>query len=198
MKLIVYVNDTFEEEKALFNLDDNTVLVKGDYYHDKIDERIEGFLEGLDYCDMSYELLESENVISKMDAFEKCGFYNEGEYDDDDKNDETENEDSEDDDETEDICESINAIEMPIIVESIPPFNNYNFYIYSSEYERGQKLYTQDILEAIERVRDCEGDLYDEDDIIYSCLGLNFNDNVESLKKYGVEYDEKLGFVKCK
>ncbi|MGV4321192.1 hypothetical protein [Bacillus mojavensis] len=47
MNLIIYVNDNFEEEKALFDLESKKALLTGDYYHDKIDERIEGYLEAL-------------------------------------------------------------------------------------------------------------------------------------------------------
>ena len=47
MDLVIYVNDNFEEEKALFDKNEKKVILLGDYYHDKIDERIEGYLEAL-------------------------------------------------------------------------------------------------------------------------------------------------------
>lgn len=195
MKLIVYVNDTFEEEKALFNLEDNIALVKGDYYHDKIDERIEGFLEGLDYCEKPYELLESENITSKNEHFDNCGFCSDGECDEY-ETDEDEFENDEYDDKLNEVCENIDITETPIHAESKHLINNYRFYIYNSEYENGRRLYTQNIIEAIEEVRNCEGDLYNGDDIVYSCLGLDFEDNIGLVNKYGVEYDEELGFIK--
>jgi hypothetical protein len=52
MNLIIYVNDSFEDERALFDLDNNKVLVMGDYYHDKIDEKIEGYLQALEDFDI--------------------------------------------------------------------------------------------------------------------------------------------------
>lgn len=47
MNLVVYINDNFEDERALFDLDKMKVILMGDYYHDKIDDRIEGYLEAL-------------------------------------------------------------------------------------------------------------------------------------------------------
>ena len=47
MRLIIYVNDDFEDERALFDLDEEKTLLLGDYCHDHIDEKIEGYLEAL-------------------------------------------------------------------------------------------------------------------------------------------------------
>jgi hypothetical protein len=47
MNLIIYVNDNFEDERTLFDLDKNKLILNGDDYHDKIDERIDGYLEAL-------------------------------------------------------------------------------------------------------------------------------------------------------
>jgi hypothetical protein len=43
MKLVIFANKHYEEEKALMDLDKKEVLLKGDYYHDKIDNVIEGY-----------------------------------------------------------------------------------------------------------------------------------------------------------
>jgi DNA-binding LacI/PurR family transcriptional regulator len=47
MELIIYVNEKFEDERALFDLDKKKIILKGDYYHDKISEKIEGYLKAL-------------------------------------------------------------------------------------------------------------------------------------------------------
>ena len=49
-KLIIYINETFEEEKALVDLATMKTLEKGDYYHDKINQTIDGFIEGLEFA----------------------------------------------------------------------------------------------------------------------------------------------------
>jgi hypothetical protein len=73
----VVINETFEEEKALIEVsDDNAVIFKGDYYHDKIDKRIDGFFDGLSYCEVKYELQEDEYINPKNDLFDKLDFYN--------------------------------------------------------------------------------------------------------------------------
>lgn len=58
LKLQISLNiDRDGDEKALINADSGEVLLIGDAYHDKIDDRIEGFLQGLDYCEKNYEVL---------------------------------------------------------------------------------------------------------------------------------------------
>lgn len=47
MKLVIYTNSNFEEEKALFDIESKKVILYGDYYHDKIDEKIEGYIKAL-------------------------------------------------------------------------------------------------------------------------------------------------------
>ena len=80
----IYVNDEFDEERALVEVTDNQfkVVQYGDYYHDKIDERIEGFLEGLIYIgDVQYELEDDCVYINHKDEqFGLIGFTQE-EYD---------------------------------------------------------------------------------------------------------------------
>ena len=76
MKLQTIINSTFDEELALINKDTNNVIVKGDYYHDKINEYIEGFLHGLNFANVDYELLEDIEVSPKDELFELCDFYN--------------------------------------------------------------------------------------------------------------------------
>lgn len=75
MNLIIYVNGIFEDEKALFDLDNNKVILHGDYYHDKIDEQIEGYLQALKDYDIHTEEVEEEWIDSKHEHFKLIGFY---------------------------------------------------------------------------------------------------------------------------
>lgn len=66
MKVQIVVNGDFEEMRALINADTNEVLAIGDYYHDKIDEYIDGVLHGLDIAGVAYDLVATE-VIEEDD-----------------------------------------------------------------------------------------------------------------------------------
>lgn len=79
MNLIIYVNENFEEEKALFDKEETKVILKGDYYHDKIDERIEGYLEALSDFSIYKEEVETEYIDESHELYEKIGFYHEDE-----------------------------------------------------------------------------------------------------------------------
>ena len=54
MELIVYTNSTFTEEQALSV--DGAVVLQGDYYHDKITDKINGFIACLDYLETPFTL----------------------------------------------------------------------------------------------------------------------------------------------
>lgn|GEM_PF-2409617 len=80
LDLMICINGTFEEEKALINKENDEILCKGDYYHDKIDEKIEGFIKGLNYC--GYEVIVNEETINPdNELFDSLEFWNEN-YDD--------------------------------------------------------------------------------------------------------------------
>jgi hypothetical protein len=79
MKLVVYVNDEFEDEKALFDLDTKEVLVKGDQYHDSISGRIAGYIEALDDFDIYSEEIKREYIDSDHEHYKLIGFYSEKE-----------------------------------------------------------------------------------------------------------------------
>ncbi|MEC0031125.1 hypothetical protein CON01_00810 [Bacillus thuringiensis] len=72
MKLVIYVNENFEEEKALFDLEKKEVLLQGDYYHDKIDAKIEGYLLALD---IDSDDIAHEEVDSSHEHFKLLDFY---------------------------------------------------------------------------------------------------------------------------
>jgi hypothetical protein len=187
MNLTILTNGTFEEQKALYNNDEKQVLITGDYYHDKIDEYITGFIAGLQYCGNKV-ILNEKTIYSNNELFIVCNFEND-EYD----------ENIEDDYDEEDISDidDINDFQEtePIISsENYKPTTNYKFRIdhYDSRY--CGKLYTQDILEALDQTRNCEGDLYDGDKFIYSCLGFDWEYNLELISEYGVKYEQGKGF----
>jgi len=185
MRLQIVTNSTFEEEKALINIDTKQILVHGDYYHDKIDEYITGFLNGLSFARISYELLDNQVLTPDMEMFNICGFENNN-YDD------CEEDEVEDDDKDcliEDEVESNNKVkndEMEL----------FNFVIYGDNI-----IHTYcNIIEALEKTRSREADLYHErdsgrEDIVYSCFGLEFEDNNELLSKYGVIIDEETNKI---
>lgn len=72
-----YVNRTFAEEMVLVEVLDNKVnkiVMKGDYYHDKIIERIIGFYEGLYYCAIEHKIEETEYINPNHKLFKKFNF----------------------------------------------------------------------------------------------------------------------------
>lgn len=72
--LIIYVNDNFEEEKALFDKKENKVILLGDYYHDKIDEKIEGYLEALKDFNIYDKDVDDEYINDSHEHYELIGF----------------------------------------------------------------------------------------------------------------------------
>lgn len=93
MKLQIIVNGTFEDERALIDVSAKTpkLIYKGDYYHDKIDEFIEGYLFCLDYNKITYTKLDEivvlpnekdtyfDEFIVDKELFKLCDFYEEDE-----------------------------------------------------------------------------------------------------------------------
>lgn len=47
MNLVIYINENFEDSKALVDLNQDKVLLNGDEYHDKIYEKMEGYVQAL-------------------------------------------------------------------------------------------------------------------------------------------------------
>lgn len=72
MNLVIFVNETFEEEKALYDLDKKEVLLKGDYYHDKIDFVIEGYLIAKD---VDSDDVEDVWIDQNHELFDELEFY---------------------------------------------------------------------------------------------------------------------------
>lgn len=179
-------NGSFEEEAALINVETNEVIVKGDYYHDKIDEYIDGFLYGLSYSGIDYQEIDEITVDPKTELFELCDFYDENCYDDEDEEPDDDCEDEEDDTE-ENTEDEVEIKEEPILM---PHQIEHHFKIYADGTTR---LYS-DIIEALKKTRNCEGDLFcydnSDEEIVCSCLGLECETNNDLLRPFGVYYDE--------
>lgn len=81
MNLMIYINGHYEEEKALVDLDTEKVIIKGDYYHDKIDYRIEGYIAALEDFEIYSDEVQEREIHSDHYMYKRLGFYNEEEDD---------------------------------------------------------------------------------------------------------------------
>lgn len=71
-KFIKLKNEGYGEEARLYDVTDELGLtMEGDYYHDKIDEKIQGFFLGLDYSGIKYEVVSSWFGYVE-DGFDMC------------------------------------------------------------------------------------------------------------------------------
>lgn len=74
MKFITCYNEAYGEEARLFRVwDDNSIteVMRGDAYHDKIEQKIDGFMEALDYSEIENSILSSWNGYVR-DGFDNC------------------------------------------------------------------------------------------------------------------------------
>lgn len=76
MQLLRIINATFEDETALVDIStkEPKIITKGDCYHDKIYEIIEGFKMCLNHMKIEYTY-NTEMVDKQSDWFEKLDFY---------------------------------------------------------------------------------------------------------------------------
>lgn len=74
MKIKIFTNETFEDEQAVLDIDSGKVIMKGDSYHDKIEEKIEGMIETLNFLGVDYEILEGETINPTSEMFKKLDF----------------------------------------------------------------------------------------------------------------------------
>lgn len=195
MRLQQINNGVWEEESALINADTKEIIVKGDDCHDKINEYINGFLFGLQYLNTDFELLDNLNVLPDNELFEFCGFY-----------DDTLDYRNEDDDEENLISNEDKEEEVhynnPIIIKDekeLPHSERHDFKIYGDVV----KILCTNIIDALELTREHEGDLWrvdfdvEEENIVYSCLGLEKEDNNDLLKPYGIYIDDDNNIKIC-
>lgn len=75
--LVIYINVIDDTQRALVEiLDDNTykIIMSGDWYHDKIIEKIDGFFQCLNYFNILHNL-HNHKIISPEDKlYEELGF----------------------------------------------------------------------------------------------------------------------------
>jgi hypothetical protein len=74
MELIIYVNEENEDEKTLFDLDEEKVLLQGDQYHDGIGSRIAGYLDALDDFGIYKDDADREWIDKDHEHFKLAGF----------------------------------------------------------------------------------------------------------------------------
>lgn len=186
-KLIKYTNEHFDEESALYDIIKKTVICHGDYYHDKIDEYISGIISGLTYdgsiVDMEYIIIDHNHEM-----FEICNFCG-------DEIDDTEDiiiniEDNYIQDNLE-IEEELDLIKEVEIKEEIQEKKYVHWIAEIRSYSGDRELMNNHISELINETMSMEGDLYINDNIVWSCIGLDDECNAEILLRYGIEcYDD--------
>lgn len=58
----IITDSEFEESKKLVDAETGEIVLEGDYYHDKIDEQIVGFLHCMDFFGYPYTLEKSSKT----------------------------------------------------------------------------------------------------------------------------------------
>jgi len=75
MKLVIYGNENFEDERALFDLENEEILIHGNYDDDKISPRIEGYLQALEDHNIYTNKVPFEWIDSNHKHHKIIGFY---------------------------------------------------------------------------------------------------------------------------
>ena len=78
IKFIKFINGTLEDEAALYNVGNNEIVIKGDDYHDKIYEKIDGIIQGIEYVDIEVTV-EEKIIYPDNEMFNVLDFYKEEE-----------------------------------------------------------------------------------------------------------------------
>ena len=78
IKFIRFINGAFENETALYNVGNNEIVIKGDDYHDKIYEKIDGIIQGIEYVGIEVAV-EVKIIYPNNEMFNVLGFYEEKE-----------------------------------------------------------------------------------------------------------------------
>jgi hypothetical protein len=74
LRLKVYNKEDGDIVQALVNEETKELILNGSYYDDKIEEKIKGFLRGLEYVNVEYELLKEETINENHEMYEVCEF----------------------------------------------------------------------------------------------------------------------------
>lgn len=77
MKLAIYINEHYEEEQALYDLEKEEIIMEGDHYHDKIGPKIEGYLEALVDHEIYTDSVPTEYITRDHKLYDKFNFYDE-------------------------------------------------------------------------------------------------------------------------
>ena len=76
IKFIKFINGTLEDEAALYDVNNNEIVIKGDDYHDKIYEKIDGIIQGIEYVGIEVAV-EEKIIYSDNEMFNVLDFYEE-------------------------------------------------------------------------------------------------------------------------
>ncbi len=68
IKFIKFINGTLEDEAALYNVGNNEIVIKGDDYHDKIYEKIDGIIQGIEYVGIEVAVEEKNNILRQWNV----------------------------------------------------------------------------------------------------------------------------------
>ena len=74
IKFIKFINGTLENEAALYDVNNNEIVIKGDDYHDKIYEKIDGIIQGIEYVDIEVTV-EEKIIYPDNEMFNVLDFY---------------------------------------------------------------------------------------------------------------------------
>lgn len=72
-----YINKDFEEQMAIAEIcEDDTpnIIMTGDYYHDKTEAKIEGFLIGVRFSDEDSYTIETEYISEGHELYNELQF----------------------------------------------------------------------------------------------------------------------------
>ena len=74
IKFIKFINGTLEDEAALYDVNNNEIVIKGDDYHDKIYEKIDGIIQGIEYVGIEVAV-EEKIIYPDNEMFNVLDFY---------------------------------------------------------------------------------------------------------------------------
>lgn len=57
----IITDSEFEESKKLVDAETGEIVLEGDYYHDHIENQIDGFLQCMDYFGYPYQMAKNVN-----------------------------------------------------------------------------------------------------------------------------------------
>lgn len=79
MKLKIYDNQHYEEgEEALYDEENDVIIMSGDYYHTKVSVKIEGYIQALNdhnLYPLTYDEIEIESIDRNHKYYKKFDFY---------------------------------------------------------------------------------------------------------------------------